>query len=188
MIIKRYYNDVSFPIAKYTNFIHSVFKERIEQGIYFNCANFSTETFRKKLKNAHVIVIFDDNQDIIGTVTLTVFHHKGFTYGWHEYLAISPHFRGKNVGKLLEDEVVDIAQSENLPFILSDTANLATSSIKFHKKQGFKKILLRNYKSTNYISIVFVKFIYYSFSSLILSLLRYPLLFVTSLQYYRLKT
>lgn len=181
MEIKVFHENSSMPNDDYVDFIHSAFKERLEQKIYFGCATFSLEQFHEVLKRAYIVIVYDDNSRIVGTVSLTFVKKYGIKYGVHEYLAVSPNFRGKEIGNMLELEVEQIARDNRLLFLLSDTAFPALSSVRFHEKHGFKKLLVRSYLRTNYYSFVFLKVIRFSVASFFLFLFRLPCFFISYL-------
>lgn len=179
MIIKTYFHDSSMPIEDYVAFIHNAFRERLDQNLNFGCATFSIETFKEKLKNSYTIIIFSDGGVILGTVTLTILDNRSYLYGWHDYLAVSPTARGQNIGPTLECEILKLAKQHNLQFMLSSTAFGAYSSIRFHRKSGFKKIAVKSYGPTNYYSYIFIKPVNYTIGTLLLMLFRRPIFFVT---------
>ena len=179
MIIKTFFHDPLMPIEDYVNFIHNAFKERLDQNLNFGCATFSVEIFKEKLKDSHTIIIFSDEGVILGSVTLTILNNRGYVYGWHDYLAVSPTARGKNIGSALECEILKLAEHYNLQFMLSSTAFGAYSSIKFHGKSGFKKIAVKSYGLTNYYSYIFIKPVNHSIGTILLMLFRWPLFIAT---------
>lgn len=139
--------------------IHQSFVERIQQGLLFTCSTLTEEEFINKTKDGLVFVAMDkDTNDLIGTVTVHIRKNKrNITYGYHEYLAVSPIAKRNGVGTKLLAKVMAIVMDTNGEYIESDTAVLAESSVNWHLKNGFKIVGLQSFQTTNYYSYIFRK-------------------------------
>jgi ribosomal protein S18 acetylase RimI-like enzyme len=153
---KVFRKDDFIPYEKILQLIHQAFKERLDDNIRFLCATFSVNDLKEATKNGIIITLWDDDT-IIGCVTLNFKEKKGVKYGSQDYLAVHPSYKRIGIGKMLLDKLVQVANQYNLPFITSTTSEKAQSSVKWHKKNGFKIFLYSSYADTNYYSYWFVK-------------------------------
>lgn len=141
--------------------IHLSFQERLRQGLLFSCSSMTVDQYIEKVRLGNVLIAVDSELDIIvGTVTVTIKHDKnGVIYGYHEYLAVHPEVKNKGIASMLFKELLILVLSQKGKYILSDTACKATSSVNWHLKNGFKIFELESYRSTNYWSYVFIKYL-----------------------------
>lgn len=148
-----------FSYDDVVNLLHESFKERQEQGLEFTCSTMTVESFKNRTKQGTVLVAWDkDANSLLGTVTITLYtDSEGVIYGYHENLAISPCAKRLGIGAKLLEECIIITTNAGGQYILSDTAVGATSSVRWHKKNGFRIIGLVSYQSTNYYSYYFRK-------------------------------
>ena len=139
--------------------IRQSFEERISQGLVFTCSSMSVDEFMNRTKDSIVLVAIDkDSNRLLGTGTISLRTDKrGILYGYIEYAAIAPDLKRCGIGSKLLAAREKIAKEKGAKYILSDTAVGAVSSIKYHKKNGFRIILLTHYPTTNYYSYVFRK-------------------------------
>ena len=139
--------------------MHASFEERLKQGLRFTCSAMTVSEFRKRTKNGIVFVAWNaENHELQGTATVTLCKNKkGVVYGYNEYLAISPSAKRHGIGTKLLDARIDCILKAGGKYVMSDTALGAESSINWHLKNGFKKVSLRSFGSTNYYSIIFRK-------------------------------
>lgn len=140
---------------------HAAFKERLEQGLLFTCSFMTTEQFEAKMKDGYVFVALNkETGELLGSVTIHVNKDKkGNIYGCHEYLAVSPLAKHSGVGSKLAQAWNALLQDKHAKYVLSDTACRATSSVNWHLKNGFQIYELESYRSTNYWSYVFIKYL-----------------------------
>lgn len=155
--------------------LHESFEERLNQGLHFTCSYMTVGQFKERTNNSIVLVAWNQVCDgASGTVTLSLRKDKkGVIYGYHENLAINPVAKGQGVASLLQKACIEIIKDNGGEYEMSDTATKAVSSVQWHLKNGFKKIALRSFSSTNYYSVVFRKQIAHSFfwnSCLVMSL------------------
>lgn len=151
--IELYHKDSDTPYEKISKLIRDSFKERLDCGLNFGCANFTANDLKEKTKDSYVFVAFEQS-DLVGTLTLSVDDNN---IGFHEYLAVAPDCRGKKgISKMLFENLLLKSQELNLDYILSSTATRAQSSIKYHIKNGFKIYNYDSFKNTNYYSYLFI--------------------------------
>lgn len=158
-IIVKKFNETSFSFDDISSLIRNSFEEREKQGLHFTCAHLSAIECQKKTKNSVIFVAFDTIEDKLvgmGAICITK-DENGSIYGHNEYNAILPNFKHKGIGSLILSHIFRYAKQKQCEYIISDTALGAFSSIKFHEKNGFKKIGLRAFGLTNYYSVIFRK-------------------------------
>lgn len=120
--------------------IKEVFLKREEEGIHVSYTDFTIDDFDSHVKDAIVIVAVDeDNGKPIGMVSLRLFRDGGELreYGYEELLAVSNTVQHLGVGTQLFKAEKKAAEELGLCYIKSDTSVKATSSVFFHKKQGY---------------------------------------------------
>ena len=177
--IKIFHKDLNTPYEKIIEIIHDAFKERLEQNLKFSCANISIDEYKNKVKDSFIFVVFDDDNNPIGTSVLTIKKKFGIKYGLFEYLAVSTHKKRCGIGKLLMKECIDFAKKENIDCLTSSTADGAVSSVKAHKQNGFKIYMYRSFTCTNYYSFCFIRPIKKTITISVILLFR-PLLYAVS--------
>ena len=85
----------------------------------------------------YLLLAINENEQIVGTVSLIERHKGGFRYVSHDNLAVSSLSKGKGVASSLFQEVLNVARREGYEFITSFTATAADSSVRYHLKNGF---------------------------------------------------
>lgn len=119
--------------------LHNAFAERREQGINFKCGLFSAQDVENEFINrgGYLLLAINENEQIVGTVSLIERNKGGFRYVSHDNLAVSSLSKGKGVASSLFQEVLNVARREGYDFITSFTATTADSSVRYHLKNGF---------------------------------------------------
>lgn len=148
-----------FSYDDVVNLLHNSFDERLKQGLHFTCSYMTVDQFIQRTKNSIVLVSWNKVcTGLLGTITLSLRKDKNsVVYGYIENLAISPLAKKQGLGSLLQNKCVKIILDKGGKYEKSDTAINAFSSVQWHLKNGFKKIALRSFLSTNYYSVVFRK-------------------------------
>jgi ribosomal protein S18 acetylase RimI-like enzyme len=151
--------DVTYE--EIVSLMHDSFKERLDQGLNFTSCTMSVDEFKKRYSDGVIIVGFDKATNEM--MAFYTFHlrtdKKGIKYGYLEQLAVSPKAKRSGIGTKMLAENCKIAASMGAKYMLSDTACDATSSVKWHYKNGFFDYELESYRSTNYWSKVFIKYL-----------------------------
>lgn len=119
--------------------LHDAFAERREQGINFKCGLFSAQDVENEFVNGggYLLLAINENEQIVGTVSLIERNKGGFRYVSHDNLAVSSLCKGKGVASNLFLEVLNVTRREGYDFITSFTATTAESSVRYHLKNGF---------------------------------------------------
>lgn len=158
--IKRL-EETNVTYEEIVSLMHDSFKERLDQGLNFTSCTMSVDDFKKRYSDGVIIVGFDKATDEM--MAFYTFHlrsdNKGIKYGYLEQLAVSPKAKRSGIGTKMLAENCRIAASMGAKYMLSDTACGAISSVKWHYKNGFYTYELESYRSTNYWSKVFIKFL-----------------------------
>ena len=144
-----------------TDLIHEAFEERLQQGLNFTCSRMSAADFEDRMKDGVVFVALDEESgELLGTATVHVkTDRKGRKYGYLEYLAISPKAKHCGVGSELARSWKEYLRKEGAPYVKSDTACRAESSVKWHLKNGFQIYAVKAYASTDYLSYIFIMYL-----------------------------
>jgi lipopolysaccharide cholinephosphotransferase len=146
--------------SKALSLIHSSFEERLKERMYFSCATFSEDEFRNHIrKGTTLIAIDEDTLDVIGTITYIIDERNGgkHRFAHIEYLASSKNARRKKIASTLFQVVIDECKSKGVQYLISDTAVRAKSSVKWHKKNGFRICGFANIPGRTYSSFIFRK-------------------------------
>ncbi|MBQ3750942.1 MAG: GNAT family N-acetyltransferase [Bacteroidales bacterium] len=160
IIIKRL-EETPVTYEEIVDLMHDSFKERLEQGLHFTSCTMSVDDFKRKYSDGVIIVGFDKATGEM--MAFYTFHlrrdKKNISFGYLEQLAVSPKAKRSGIGSKMLAENCRIASSMGAHYMLSDTACKATSSVLWHYKNGFYKYELESYRSTNYWSFVFIKYL-----------------------------
>jgi ribosomal protein S18 acetylase RimI-like enzyme len=160
-IVVKQLSETTITYSNIADLLHSAFEERLQQGLRFTCSFMTAEQVEAKMNGGYVFVAFNrDTEELIGTVTIHVNTDKqGNVFGYHEYLAVSPKAKNKGVGTKLAEAWNLLLQEKRAKYVYSDTACRARSSVNWHLKNGFQIYELESYRSTNYWSYVFIKYL-----------------------------
>lgn len=160
-VVVKELNRTSITYQQLADLQHAAFEERLEQGFHFTCSTMNAEQFEAKMKDGSVFVALNkDTNDLLGTVTIHIkTDNDGNVYGYHEYLAVSPNAKHSGVGSKLVQAWIKLLEEKGAKYVMSDTACEATSSVNWHLKNGFQIYELESYRSTNYWSFVFIKYL-----------------------------
>lgn len=141
-----------------TQLFHEAFQERLDQGLHFTCSYFTPEDLERRSANNVVLVAIDkDKVALAGAAFVEIKHDDNGTWGYLSNMAIKPNYKRCGIGSKLEEQRIAIAKANGCSYVISDTAVGATSSVKWHLKNGFRKYELFSFKSTNYYSYIFRK-------------------------------
>ena len=162
MNIEIHPKDENTSWEELTQLFHDSFQERLDQGLNFTCSSFTPETLERLGENNVILVAADkDNGALAGTALIEIVKDKKGTWGYLSNMAISPEYKRCGIGSKLEDGRIAIAKANGCHFVISDTAVGATSSVKWHLKNGFRITRLHSFASTNYYSYIFRKQLVY---------------------------
>ena len=159
-MIIQHLDPQSDLFSKTLSLIHSSFEERLKEGLNFYCSTFSEDEFREHIrKGTSLIAIDEDTLDVIGTITYTIDESNGGKqrFAHIEYLACSIKARRKRVSSQLFQVATDECKSQGVQYLISDTAIRAKSSVKWHKKNGFRICGYASIPGRTYSSLIFRK-------------------------------
>lgn len=162
MEIKIYHDDENAPYSEITALLSDSFKERVDAGQNFVCAFYTNDEYKKETKDGYIFVAMEDNE-ILGTACMNVHRKKFMRCGSHKFLAVSPKVKNKGVGTLLQERMVSFAGDLELVYLTSTTALPATSSVKWHIKNGFVPLYVTYFEGKTYYSYMFFKPLRYKF-------------------------
>ena len=167
MKIVTYHIDSNTPYNELSLLLNRAFQERQQEGIRFRYATYTAEDIKKHIGDGYYIVAYDDEK-VVGMLALLQKERFGIKYSTHECLAVDPEMKNKGIASKMFPRFLELAKELNTDFIISTTAEKAKSSIRYHKKNGFKTFLFVSFPSTPYYSYCFIypirklKFLNYS--------------------------
>lgn len=158
MNIKICLKDENTTWDDLANLLHESFEERLQQGLHFSCSYLTAEDLKKRSANSIVLTAIDiDSGNLAGTVSFDFYSKNNCCWAYHYNLAISPRYKRHGIATLLLDAGISIARERGCEYINSDTAVGAKSSVKWHKKNGFRIIGINSWAKGNYYSYIFRK-------------------------------
>jgi L-amino acid N-acyltransferase YncA len=115
----------------------------------------TSEQLREKSRNSIVIVVYR-RDELLGTACSTILKDKhGKNYSYEERIYVTPKCKRGGIGSKMHNKRILIAKENGCEYTISDTAEGALSSVKWHLKNGYKLVGLRSYYGTNYYSKIF---------------------------------
>ena len=125
-------------LNEYLSFIA---KELIRPPWNFNLdveheVNFTMNNLDKFAEPDGRLLLVEVNGEISGTISLRKIREDA---GEIKRMYVKPKFRGKKLGNLLIEEVIEISQRNELSKLYLDTAHFMSSAISLYKKYGFKE-------------------------------------------------
>lgn len=177
MELKVYHQDCNAPYKQLAILLHEAYKTRKDEGLIFQCSNFTESELHDHVYNGYLIVAYEDEKPI-GMVALIPKKRFGISFVTHEYLAVSAKKRNSGIATSLFLALFTKAEENGFDFIISSTAVGAKSSVRYHEKMGFITFLYVAFPKANYYSYCFIYPIK-KFKFLRFSLFRIPLLYVS---------
>ena len=137
---------------------HDSFQERIEQGLIMGGSLMTEERFLEMIRNDIVYVAIDGSH-LAGFANAKISNRPptGEKYLEMRYVAIAPDYKRTGIGSRLFELVIEVAKEEGCTHCISDTATTASSSIAWHKSNGFRIVGWKHFHSREYNSYVFRK-------------------------------
>lgn len=141
LIVKKI-EDTEFSKREVFDLILESFQERLDQGINYSLFSMSYEKYLKVVENDVILLAYDpDSRIILGTITISFRKNKKKeTYAYMDFVATANNVKNHGVGSALYKEVVNLCKDNGCKYIESITSIKAYSSVRWHKKMGFKII------------------------------------------------
>lgn len=141
-VIVNRMEDTSFSRKEVFDLILDSFQERLQQGINYSLFSMSFEKYVKIVEKDIVLVAYDsESQRLLGTVTISIRENKKKeTYAYMDFLATANNVKNHGVGTILFAKLKDLCAEQGCKYIESITSLKAMSSVRWHKKMGFKII------------------------------------------------
>lgn len=111
----------------------------------YNERNLETliSTFEDKLKKGFPIVVALANEKVVGFGYYSEFRFRdGYKFTVEHSVYVSNDFHGKGIGKLLLQELIDLAKKQKLHTMIAVIDSGNQSSVEFHEKFGFKTVAI----------------------------------------------
>ena len=125
-------------LNEYLSFIA---KELIRQPWNYNldveyAVNFTMNNLDKFAEPDGRLLLVEVDCEIAGTISFRKIREDA---GEIKRMYVNPKFRGKKLGNLLIEEVIEISQGNEFSKLYLDTAHFMSSAISLYKKYGFKE-------------------------------------------------
>ena len=101
-----------------------------------NEVNFTINNLDKFAEPDGRLLLVEVDGEIAGTISLRKIREDA---GEIKRMYVKPKFRGKKLGNILIEEVIDISQGNEFSKLYLDTAHFMSSAISLYKKYGFKE-------------------------------------------------
>ena len=98
--------------------------------------NFTMNNLDKFAEPDGRLLLVDVDGEIAGTISFRKIREDA---GEIKRMYVNPKFRGKKLGNLLIEEVIEISQVNKFSKLYLDTAHFMSSAISLYKKYGFKE-------------------------------------------------
>lgn len=134
--------DSSFSHTDVLELIKESFQQWLENGLESILLQFTPSEFEEKTAEGVVLVAIDEaDNTLCGTTTFIISKNKsGERFAYNKFSAVKGNTRQKGIGSELLEYEKRMALKEGCCYILSNTSVLAAWSVKWHKKNGFKRI------------------------------------------------
>jgi len=103
-----------------------------------NDVNFAMNNLDKFAEPDGRLLLVEVEGEIAGTISLRKIREDA---GEIKRMYLRPKFRGKKLGNLLIEEVIEISQRNEFSRLYLDTAHFMSSAIFLYKKNGFKETI-----------------------------------------------
>lgn len=98
-------------------------------------------TFDDKLKKGFPIIIAEADKKVVGFGYYSEFRFRdGYRFTVEHSVYVEKNFHGKGIGKLLLQELIDLAKKQKLHTMIAVIDSENQSSVEFHEKFGFKTV------------------------------------------------
>ena len=131
--------QTSFSLKDVYKLIQEVYKDRVEAGIDFTLSKISFEEYENKVQHdKKMVFVIPQKNVLIGSASLAIRKDKfGRKYGGFSNAVVLKECQGRGLGtKLFEARKCKAIESGCI-YLSSSTAENATSSIRWHKKNGW---------------------------------------------------
>lgn len=142
--------DISYE--QLVSLMHESFRGYLDAGIHFTCSSMTVEWLKRNLKGCIVTVALNPvSTGLVGMYALRMSrNNRNNPFSYLEYILVSPEARHCGVGSFLIKDVIDSSDSAGCGYVLSDTSCLAKEAADFHLRNGFRKVGITSFKSTDY--------------------------------------
>ena len=149
----RRLEETGFTIDQVFGLLKASFQQWLDHGIDSAVARYSLEDFKEKTEGHTVIVAYSGDR-LLGTLTMEL-DRPPMCYG--EFVAVTPGVKRCGIGAKLLEKQSAIAREKSCTYIVEDTSEKATWSVKWHLKQGYRKVGYASFRTNDYYSYVFRK-------------------------------
>ena len=130
--------EIRIILNEYLSYIE---KELTRPPLNFNLdveneVNFTMNNLDKFAEPDGRLLLVKVDGEIAGTISLRKIREDA---GEIKRMYVKPKFRGKKLGNLLIEEVIEVSQGNDYSRLYLDTAHFMSSAISLYKKYGFKE-------------------------------------------------
>ncbi len=152
------------------NLLSVAHKTNSEKGLFYSAENQTVEQLKNRADGGITYTILDSDADNRLVATYTIKKHK--INHWYTkqnlsnevfiliLLAVDPEYRGMGLANMTIENCIDYARKEGIEVIILDTAEENIAMKNHCIKYGFKAVDCCNWAVTNYISVVYAKWIF----------------------------
>lgn len=161
IIIKEKPDYISFD--EIHKVIYSAHEENIKNGLCMRTATLTGDELKKRIGNDGVCFVALDGEKVVGTMSVRFVQRQT----WYAkniipdciLVGIIPEYRGKHIGSMLEQKMLEYVKNQGYKLIELDTAENNTHAINVYKHQGYKLVDYHAYEGVDHYSVVMVKWI-----------------------------
>ncbi|MDD3139694.1 MAG: GNAT family N-acetyltransferase [Lachnospiraceae bacterium] len=163
--IYEYNQGEEIPYAEITNILNKSYHEYEDAGLDYAAATQDIETTKKRMENAHCIVVKDADV-IVGSLTYKIYIREEVQKRkWYEdnriatieQLAVLPEYRDSKAMLLMGIYMLRrlMKSPEHIESVIIDTSCEAKRLVRAYVGIGFQIVDLKSWETTNYYSYIF---------------------------------
>lgn len=141
--------------------IYRAQQTNVKKGFDMAFGHLSAEELCEKIGDGYCFVVLNEQNNVIGTVTLKVSNIDYWWYkgeaGYHCYEGIVPEYRGTDVYFDMHAALMAKEKELGIKLLWGDTAEHNSVVLKSVKKKGWKHVQYKAYRSCDYYSVIFAK-------------------------------
>jgi L-amino acid N-acyltransferase YncA len=110
-----------------------------------------------------IFVALDETSTVVGWSSLSRYHDRpGYRYTTENSIYIAEAFRGRGIGKMLLQPLIDTARKQDFRVIIAAIDAENQASLKLHEKSGFEKVghfKKVGYKFNRWLDVIYMELI-----------------------------